>query len=297
MIFMNRKDTSLLWDLLFHNRSLYLALSPNNFSRHFTSCHHDPRTDTINTYYFEWTVLGGKVNQMFFFVNVKRKEVKFEKKNHLDGCHLCSDRWIGLKVIQSVKVANTTEKHISILSPPEGTLLFWSASHRPTRWTDPSSFPCCNIQIIIILTKVFPSLPVEIIVELCSFHSTDSFAHKLICLEGKCLGPSFQMLLTLFICFLRPGRNAILAAYTQLWNKSWYFSWNVKEQESGTNFCLHHPFVFCLSVLPVATLCTDKRYKDLLQSKFYKNEKATTVFKQYHNPQVFTIELWRARLT
>ena len=113
MFFMNTKDTSLLWDLLFHNRSLYLALSPNNFSRHFTSCHHDPRTDTINTYYFEWTVLGGKVNQMLFFVNVKRKEVKFEKKNHLDGCHLCSDRWIGLKVIQSVKVTNTTEKHIS----------------------------------------------------------------------------------------------------------------------------------------------------------------------------------------
>ena len=112
MFFMNTKDTSLLWDLLFHNRSLYLALSPNNLSRHFTSCHHDPRTDTINTYYFEWTVLGGKVNQMLFFVNVKRKEVKFEKKNHLDGCHLCSDRWIGLKVIQSVKVANTTEKHI-----------------------------------------------------------------------------------------------------------------------------------------------------------------------------------------
>ena len=73
--------------------------------------------------------------------------------------------------------------------------------------------------------------------------------------------------LTLFICFLRPGRNAILAAYTQLWNKSWYFSWNVKEQESGTNFCLHHPFVFCLSVLPVATLCTDKRYKDLFCCK------------------------------
>ena len=55
---------------------------------------------------------GWKGQSNAFFVNVKRKEFKFEKKNHLDGCHLCSDRWIGLKVIQSVKVANTTEKHI-----------------------------------------------------------------------------------------------------------------------------------------------------------------------------------------
>ena len=55
---------------------------------------------------------GWKGQSNVFFVNVKRKEVKFEKKNHLDGCHLCSDRRIGLKVIQSVKVANTTEKHI-----------------------------------------------------------------------------------------------------------------------------------------------------------------------------------------
>ena len=146
---------------------------------------------------------GWKGQSNVFFVNVKRKEVKFEKKNHLDGCHLCSDRWIGLKVIQSVKVANTTEKHISMLSPPEGTLLFWSASHRPTRWTDPSSFPCCNKQLLSTWQKIkgfFSSSPVEIIVELCSFHSTDSLAHKLICLEGKCLSPSFKLLLKCSPC-------------------------------------------------------------------------------------------------
>ena len=30
---------------------------------------------------------------------------------------------------------------------PEGTLLSWSASHPPTHWRDPSSFPCCKIQM------------------------------------------------------------------------------------------------------------------------------------------------------
>ena len=97
--------------------------------------------------------------------------------------------------------------------------------------------------------------PVEIIIKFCSFHSTDSLTHKLICLEEIIFWKSnlefLLLFLTLFICFLRPGRKAILAACSNSEIEiHWWFQMRIHHKTERGYLCLVGGDVF-------QSLCTE----------------------------------------